>query len=176
MQRARTTDKYRKVIKEKTLNEKTPENEVRISANTRNSRYITYISRKLLIDELELVTLKASGRAARDAVQVSEILRHNITNLHQRTVISTIEVVDEYEPLETGLETVKIRPGGMMYCLPEDVWNIAIRYMDGYSLLKIEKTCRGFYNMLNKGCQVCDHQLLELSPACISFWRKQYAL
>jgi len=110
MQNSRTTDKYRKVIKDRQTNDKTPENEVRISAKTRISKYITYTARLLLErTDLEIVTLKASGLAARDAVQVAEILRHNIIGLHQRNRISTVEVVDEYEPLEEGLDRVQVK-------------------------------------------------------------------
>jgi len=108
MQQARTTDKYRKVEKGRQPNE-TPENEVRISANKRIAGYITYTARLLLEKGLDVVTLKASGSAARDAVQVAEILRHKIVNLHQLNKISTVEVIDEYEPLEEGLTNVQVK-------------------------------------------------------------------
>jgi len=106
----RTTDKYRKVFKDRQQHsDKTPENEVKISAGTSISRYITYTARLLLEKNLDVVLLKASGLACRDAVQVAEILRHNITGLHQENSISTVEVVDEYEPLEEGLERVQVK-------------------------------------------------------------------
>jgi len=99
-------DKYEK-IRQKAQN--TPENEVKISSNNRSiSKYITYTAGLLLEKKLEVVSLKASGLACKDAVQVAEILRHNIQNLHQESKITTVDVLDEYEPREEGLEKVKI--------------------------------------------------------------------
>jgi len=100
-------DKYEKVRQHA---QNTPENEVKISSNSQSiSKYITYTAGLLLEKKLELVILKASGLACRDAVQVAEILRHNITSLHQESKITTVDVTDEYEPLEEGLEKLQIK-------------------------------------------------------------------
>jgi DNA-binding protein len=100
-------DKYEKIRQQA---QNTPENEVKISSNNQSiSKYITYTAGLLLEKKLDVVILKASGLACRDAVQVAEILRHNITNLHQESKITSVDVLDEYEPLEEGLEKVQIK-------------------------------------------------------------------
>jgi len=58
----RTTDKYRKVFKDRTINEKAPDYEVRISSKSLGiSKYIKYTAGLLLDKKLEFVILKASG-------------------------------------------------------------------------------------------------------------------
>jgi len=48
---------------------------VRISANRRRGAYIAYAARLLLENKNDKVVLKASGLAAKHAVEVAEILR-----------------------------------------------------------------------------------------------------
>jgi len=51
------------------------------------------------------VELKAMGKAINKAVTIAEILKRKMP-LHQITTLSSCEIVNVYEPLEEGLETV----------------------------------------------------------------------
>lgn len=51
------------------------------------------------------VELKAMGKAINKAVTIAEILKRKMP-LHQMTALSSCEIVNVYEPLEEGLDTV----------------------------------------------------------------------
>ena len=51
------------------------------------------------------VELKAMGKAINKAVTIAEILKRKMP-LHQVTALSSCEMVNVYEPLEEGLDTV----------------------------------------------------------------------
>ena len=51
------------------------------------------------------VELKAMGKAINKAVTIAEILKRKMP-LHQITTLSSCEIVNVYEPLEEGLDTV----------------------------------------------------------------------
>jgi Alba len=46
------------------------------------------------------------GRAINKAVTIAEILKRKMP-LHQQNVLSSVEMVDVYEPVEEGLDTVE---------------------------------------------------------------------
>merc|ERR1711920_491927 len=48
----------------------------------------------------------ASGNALTKAVTSAEVAKRRFKGLHQITSLSTTEIVDEYEPLEEGLDKV----------------------------------------------------------------------
>jgi DNA-binding protein len=52
--------------------------------------------------------LKAMGRAIHKAVTIAEILKRKIP-LHQWNVLSSMEMIDRYEPIEEGLDMVENR-------------------------------------------------------------------
>ncbi|KAL7551510.1 hypothetical protein ACHAWF_018181 [Thalassiosira exigua] len=51
------------------------------------------------------IELKAMGKAINKAVTIAEILKRKMP-LHQITALSSCEIVNVYEPLEEGLDTV----------------------------------------------------------------------
>lgn len=51
------------------------------------------------------IELKAMGKAINKAVTIAEILKRKMP-LHQMTALSSCEIVNVYEPLEEGLDTV----------------------------------------------------------------------
>lgn len=105
-----TMNKYVKKHKPRQEDGEVPANEIRLTGTNFVGKYITYAATKLLDKEkpVDFVTLKATGVAAKGACLVAEILKHRIKNLHQVNEIKTITVFDEYEPLEEGLDHVKI--------------------------------------------------------------------
>merc|ERR1719262_1964639 len=52
------------------------------------------------------VVIKATGNAVSKAVTSAEIIKRRFKGLHQITNIGSTEIVDEYEPLEEGLDKV----------------------------------------------------------------------
>merc|ERR1711920_424217 len=52
------------------------------------------------------VVIKASGNALTKAVTLAEVVKRRFKGLHQITALGTTEIVDEYEPLEEGLDKV----------------------------------------------------------------------
>merc|ERR1712204_46580 len=52
------------------------------------------------------IVITASGNALTKAVSSAEVIKRRFKGLHQITKIESIEVVDEYEPLEEGLDKV----------------------------------------------------------------------
>jgi DNA-binding protein len=99
-----TTRKYKRVTKEL---EKLAENEVRLNARGTPSKYIAYAGYLFNEKKYDRIVLKASGLAMPFAVTTAEILRRRIKGLAQINKISSNEVVDEYLPLEEGLDVVK---------------------------------------------------------------------
>ena len=59
-------------------------------------------------DGSDIVVLKAMGRAINKAVTIAEILKRKAP-LHQVTTLSSCEMIDVFEPLEEGLDTVTSR-------------------------------------------------------------------
>ena len=98
-----TLEKYKRVTKDK---DSTPENEIRITTKGGINTYISYGAKQLLEKKLKSIVLKASGAAISKVCIVTEILRHRIKGLSQITRISNIEIKDEYQPLEEGLDVV----------------------------------------------------------------------
>ena len=47
------------------------------------------------------------SNAVESAVKLAELIKHRIKGLHQCNKISHITIVDEYEPLEEGLDHLK---------------------------------------------------------------------
>merc|ERR1711879_1126598 len=50
--------------------------------------------------------IKATGNALTKAVTLAEVVKRRFKDLHQITALLSTEIVDEYEPLEEGLDKV----------------------------------------------------------------------
>jgi ribonuclease P/MRP protein subunit RPP25 len=57
-------------------------------------------------DGARTIVIKAMGRAINKAVTIAEILKRKMP-LHQLNVLSSVEMIDVYEPMEEGLDTVE---------------------------------------------------------------------
>jgi len=98
-------EKYRRVPK-KAATEKSADDEIRITAKGRTATYVTYASKLLNEKAMETFTLKATGAALATAVTVAEVIKRRFKGLHQITKLGSVEVTDEWEPLEEGLDPV----------------------------------------------------------------------
>jgi hypothetical protein len=61
------------------------------------------------------IVLKAMGRAINKAVTIAEILKRKMP-LHQINGLSSVEMIDIFEPLEEGLDRVTSRRYGTLPC------------------------------------------------------------
>ena len=58
--------------------------------------------------------------------------------------------------------------------LPYELWMIIISYVPIDALLRLEKTCRALYFILNLNCKQCNHKTFTLNNDCQSNWRFVY--
>lgn len=84
--------------------------EVRITQQGKPRNYISY-AMNLFSKGSDTVVLKAMGRAINKAVTIAEILKRKMS-LHQCNALSSVEMIDVFEPLEEGLDTVTSRRYG----------------------------------------------------------------
>mmetsp|Transcript_41097 Transcript_41097/g.89082 ORF Transcript_41097/g.89082 Transcript_41097/m.89082 type:complete len:346 (+) Transcript_41097:81-1118(+) len=98
-------DKYRKVMKPKEDIQKSDE-EIRVTAAGSVSAYVSRAA--TVFNELKkpYVIVQATGNALTKAVTAAEVIKRRFKGLHQITELKTVEIVDEYEPLEEGLDKV----------------------------------------------------------------------
>ena len=99
-------EKYRRV--EKTL-DKLPENEIRVRGNVRIGRYLKRANDLLTgkVEGQDSVVIKGMSNAMESAVKLAELIKHRVKKLYQLNRIEATAIVDEYEPLEEGLDHLK---------------------------------------------------------------------
>ena len=56
---------------------------------------------------MDTIILKALGQAINKTVAVAEIVKRRVLGLQQNTGISSVEIVDTWEPIEEGLNTIE---------------------------------------------------------------------
>ena len=55
----------------------------------------------------EQIVIKGVSNAMESVVKLAELVKHRVKKLYQTSTISNITIVDEYEPLEEGLDHLK---------------------------------------------------------------------
>jgi len=98
-------DKYRKIVKEKDQTAK-PENEIRLTSQGSVSAYVSRAAHLYGEGGETKIVITAIGNALSKAVTLAEVVKRRFKGLHQNTKIGNQEMVDEYEPLEEGLDKV----------------------------------------------------------------------
>merc|ERR1719298_290403 len=98
-------DKYRKVIKPKETTVK-DENEIRLTATGSVSAYVSRAAKVYGELGMSKVVIKATGNALTKAVTSAEVIKRRFKGLHQITNTGSTEIIDEYEPIEEGLDKV----------------------------------------------------------------------
>merc|ERR1712039_1040707 len=82
------------------------DDEIRVTAAGSVSAYISRAAKLFNEMEKSYLTITATGNALTKAVTSAEVIKRRFKGLHQITKLSTQEIVDEYEPLEEGLDKV----------------------------------------------------------------------
>merc|ERR1712083_418928 len=98
-------DKYRKIIKPKETAVK-DETEIRVTAVGSVAAYCARANTLFNEQDKKTITITGTGNAITKAVTLAEVAKRRFKGLHQITSLSTTEIVDEYEPLEEGLDKV----------------------------------------------------------------------
>ncbi|KAJ9176555.1 hypothetical protein P3X46_011857 [Hevea brasiliensis] len=99
-------DRYTRVEKpkpESPINE----NEIRITSGGPVRNYISYATSLLQEKHVREVVLKAMGQAISKTVSISEGIKRRNPRLHQDTAISSVSIIDVWEPIEEGLLPVE---------------------------------------------------------------------
>ena len=100
-------EKYRRVDKSK---EETPENEIRVRADTRKrvhptGKYLRYAMDLLTGEKKQSsIVIKGTGSAIPKTLALIELIKHREVGLYQKNEILSLDIEDEYEPLEEGLD------------------------------------------------------------------------
>ena len=97
-------EKYRRVEKSQ---ETLPPNELRVRRGVGIGRYLRRAVELLNGKETDSVVIKGVSNAMESAVKLAELIKHRVKRLYQSTTIENITIVDEYEPLEEGLDHLK---------------------------------------------------------------------
>lgn len=98
---------YKRVEK---AQESLPANEIRVRRVVGIGRYLKRAYELLNgPDASDTVVIKGVSNAVESAVKLAELVRHRVKGLHQVNKISFIEIVDEYEPLEEGLDKLSFK-------------------------------------------------------------------
>merc|ERR1712060_161879 len=80
--------------------------EIRVTAAGSVSAYVSRAAKVVNELEKQQVVIKATGNALTKAVTLAEVIKRRFKDLHQITSLGRTEIVDEYEPLEEGLDRV----------------------------------------------------------------------
>merc|ERR1712060_44196 len=95
-----------KVIKPKETDAVKDETEIRVTAVGSVSAYCARANTLFNDEDKKTITITGTGNAITKAVTLAEVAKRRFKGLHQITSLSTTEIVDEYEPLEEGLDKV----------------------------------------------------------------------
>merc|ERR1719148_452265 len=98
-------DKYKKIMKPKE-SVVMDEEEIRVTAAGSVSAYVSRAAKLFGEMEKKFIVIAASGNAVTKAVTSAEVIKRRFKGLHQVTKLGSREVIDEYEPLEEGLDKV----------------------------------------------------------------------
>lgn len=107
-------DKYRKIRREP---ERLPENEIRVRRDPRIGKYLRRANDILtgkIPEANNTVVIKGISIAMENAVKLAELIKHRFTGLYQLNQIDNIEIADEYEPLEEGLDRLVFKRNSTM--------------------------------------------------------------
>merc|ERR1712166_759257 len=96
--------KYKRIDK---VVEQLPPNEIRVKHKVGIGRYLKRAHDLLETEGAEQIIIKGVSNAVDSAVKLAELVKHRVKGLHQTNSIGHITIVDEYEPLEEGLDHLK---------------------------------------------------------------------
>ena len=97
-------DKYERVPR---VPETLADNEIRVRRGNAIGKYLKRANDILtgkIEGKFDSVIIKGVANAMENAVRLAEMIKHRVPGLYQLSHIGTIEIKDEFEPLEEGLD------------------------------------------------------------------------
>jgi DNA-binding protein len=98
---------YQKVER---VEDQLPPNEIRVRRGVGIGRYLKR-AHDLLNDSTgtdQTIVIKGVSNAVQSAVNLAELVKHRVKNLHQINKISNIKIIDDYLPLYEGLDVLSV--------------------------------------------------------------------
>jgi ribonuclease P/MRP protein subunit RPP25 len=87
--------------------EKTEENEIRVTSKGFIRNYVTYAEKVLEKEDQRSLIISATGNAIVKALILIEMVKRRVGDLHQVNEITSREMVDYFEPMIEGLESIE---------------------------------------------------------------------
>jgi len=81
---------------------------LRVAAKSNVTRCISRVIAWFNKEKEKMIHITCTGNAISKGITIAEIAKHRIFGLHQVNKITTLKTIDEYQPLEEGLDTVNI--------------------------------------------------------------------
>lgn len=106
---------YRKVEK---VIEPIPDNEIRVRRGPRIGKYLhrayEILSGKISEVSDQTLIIKGVSNAMENAVKLAELIKHRFIGLYQVNSVENLEITDEFEPLEEGLDYLVFKRNSTM--------------------------------------------------------------
>lgn len=83
--------------------------EIRVSAKGRLASYVTYGLKLFVEQNLEEVTVRATGAALTTAVLAAETLKRRVKGLHQITTVGSVELDSKKEGVRNSVSSMEIK-------------------------------------------------------------------
>jgi hypothetical protein len=96
-------EKYARIRREQ---EKLADNEIRVRRTDPVGKYLRRANDLLTgkVEGYNSIVIRGVAQAMENVVRLAELVKHRVAGLYQTNAIETIEIKDEFEPLEEGLD------------------------------------------------------------------------
>ena len=96
-------EKYARIRREP---EQLADNEIRVRRDNPVGKYLRRANDILTgkVEGYNSIVIRGVAQAMENVVKLAELVKHRVPGLYQTTAIDTIEIKDEFEPLEEGLD------------------------------------------------------------------------
>jgi hypothetical protein len=96
-------EKYARIRRDQ---EKLADNEIRVHRTDPVGKYLRRANDLLTgkVEGYNSIVIRGVAQAMENVVRLAELVKHRVAGLYQTNAIETIEIKDEFEPLEEGLD------------------------------------------------------------------------
>jgi hypothetical protein len=96
-------EKYARIRREP---EQLADNEIRVRRDNPVGKYLRRANDILTgkVEGYNSIVIRGVAQAMENVVKLAELVKHRVPGLYQTNAIETIEIKDEFEPLEEGLD------------------------------------------------------------------------
>ena len=107
-------EKYARIRRDQ---EKLADNEIRVHRTDPVGKYLRRANDLLTgkVEGYNSIVIRGVAQAMENVVRLAELVKHRVAGLYQTNAIETIEIKDEFEPLEEGLDHLVFTRNSTMY-------------------------------------------------------------